>query len=138
MKPIPVPDQHSAVYWHAAADSILALPRCGSCGRFTFPPDGVCATCFSPLPPEAFEAVSGDGLVRTWTVMRDAFLPGFRDDVPWTLVDVELLVQPGLRMIGRLVDGVDAEIRLGDSVHVVFDEIASGVRVPAFALGHAR
>ena len=37
--------------------------------------------------------------------MRQSFLPGF--DVPFVLVDVELLVQADLRLIGRLVDGPD-------------------------------
>ena len=66
--------------------------------------------------------------------MRDAFLPGFAGDVPYLLVDVELDAQPDLRMIGRLVDGAGAPVRVGDRVTVAFDELADGVKVPAFAL----
>ena len=40
--------------------------------------------------------------------MRQSFLPGFDDDLPFVLVDVELEEQADLRMIGRLLDGPDA------------------------------
>jgi hypothetical protein len=64
--------------------------------------------------------------------MRQSFLPGF--DVPFVLVDVELLAQADLRLIGRLVDGPDAPLRLGAPVRLVFEDLAPGVAVPAFEL----
>jgi hypothetical protein len=67
-------------------------------------------------------------------VIRDSFLPGFDDLVPLVLVDVELDVQPDLRLIGQLVDGIDAELHLGDRVTTVFEDLAPGIAVPAFAL----
>ena len=53
--------------------------------------------------------------------MRDAFLSGFADEVPYVLVDVELDAQADLRMIGRLVDGPDTPLRIGERVSVGFD-----------------
>jgi hypothetical protein len=64
--------------------------------------------------------------------MRRSFLPGF--EVPFVLVDVELSVQEDLRLIGRLVDGPNASLRPGDSVSLVFEDLADGVAVPAFIL----
>ncbi len=64
--------------------------------------------------------------------MRQSFLPGF--DVPFVLVDVELSAQSDLRLIGRLVDGPDAPLRLGAPVRLVFEDVAPDVAVPAFAL----
>jgi uncharacterized OB-fold protein len=133
-KPLPVPDETSAGYWTAAAQGILALPRCGVCERYVLPPTTVCPECHSTDPQFATVPVDGGGVVRSWTVVRDAFLPGFADDVPYVLVDVELDVQRELRMIGRLVDGADAPLRIGDRVSVTFDEVGDGVAVPAFAL----
>ena len=46
--------------------------------------------------------------------MRQSFLPGF--EVPFVLVDVELGVQEDLRLVGRLIDGPDAPLRLGAPV----------------------
>jgi uncharacterized OB-fold protein len=104
------------------------------CGRLAHPPGVVCAGCLHPNPRFEFSPVDGTGAIRSWTVIRDSFLPGFDDVIPLVLVDVELDVQTGLRLIGRLVDGVDAELHLGDRVITVFDDLAPGIAVPAFAL----
>jgi uncharacterized OB-fold protein len=133
-KPLPVPDEQSAGYWKAAADHVLALARCAHCQTFNFPPGVVCRACLSPDPRFAWMPVAGTGVVRSWTVMRDSFLPGFHDDVPFVLVDVELDEQADLRMIGRLVDGPGASLHLGAHVSTVFDDLAPGVAVPAFKL----
>jgi uncharacterized OB-fold protein len=133
-KPLPVPDEQSAGYWAAAADGTLALPRCRVCRRYVLPPAAVCPECGSTEPGFDAEPVATGGTVRSWTVVRDAFLPGFADDVPYVLVDVELDVQRDLRMIGRLVDGPDAPLHLGDRVLVTFDDVGDGVAVPAFVL----
>jgi uncharacterized OB-fold protein len=78
--------------------------------------------------------VSGRGTVRSWTVVRQAFLPGFDDDLPFVLVDVELVEQQELRLIGRLLDGVNTDLNVGDAVVVGFEDLAPGVAVPAFEL----
>ena len=51
--------------------------------------------------------------MRSWTVVRQSFLPGFDDDLPFVLVDVELVEQADLRLIGRLLDGVDVDLHVG-------------------------
>jgi uncharacterized protein len=133
-KPMPVPDDLSAGYWEAAAAGTLALPRCAVCGRYALPPTAVCPNCASSEPRYTTQPVEGGGTVRSWTIVRDSFLPGFADDVPYVLVDVELDAQSSIRMIGRLVDGVDAPLAVGNHVLVTFDQLAEGVAVPAFAL----
>jgi hypothetical protein len=67
-------------------------------------------------------------------VLHQSALPGFDADLPFMLVDVELAEQAELRMIGRLVDGPGAPVAIGARVTVVFEDIAEGVAVPAFAL----
>jgi uncharacterized OB-fold protein len=133
-KPVPVPDDLSAGYWAAAARGVLALPRCQVCRRYAFPPRNVCPECGTTDPAYATEAVDGGAVVRSWTVVCDAFLPGFTGDAPYVLVDVELDAQPDLRMIGRLVDGPDAPLRVGAHVAVTFDRVDDDFSVPAFAL----
>lgn len=64
--------------------------------------------------------------------MRKAFLPGF--DVPFVLVDVELDEQADLRVIARLLDGVDGELRLGARVVAAFEDLTDEITVPAFEL----
>jgi uncharacterized OB-fold protein len=132
MRPVPVPDAASAGYWEAAARHELAVARCSRCTSLTLPPDIACPHCHSDEPEFTWVRVSGAGTVRSWTVMRQSFLPGF--DVPFVLVDVELAEQAELRLIGRLLDGPEALLAAGAAVVVGFEDLAPGVAVPAFCL----
>ena len=133
-RPVPVPDEQSAPYWEAAARHELTVACCSSCGVGSMPPDVVCLHCGSTDPRFTFQPVSGRGVVKAWTVARQSFLPGFADDVPFVLVDVELDDQPSVRLIGRLLDGLEAPLRVGIPVAVAFEDIAPGVSIPAFEL----
>jgi uncharacterized OB-fold protein len=131
---LPDIDDASAPYWEAAARGHLVLARCSRCERFAHPPDLVCPNCGHTDPRFRFDRVSGRGAIRSWTVLRQTFLPGFEDDLPFVLVDVELDDQADLRLIGRLVDAVDAPLALGDRVTLAFEQLSDEVAVPAFAL----
>ncbi|MBV8788521.1 MAG: OB-fold domain-containing protein [Mycobacterium sp.] len=133
-RPLPVADESSAPFWSAAAEHVLTVARCNRCGQCTMPPGVVCPHCHATDPAFEFAPVSGRGAVRSWTVVRQAFLPGFDDDLPFVLVDVELVEQVELRLIGRLLDGVGADLHVGDTVVVGFEDLAPGVAVPAFEL----
>ena len=137
-RPLPVPDEQSAPFWEAAAGHSLTLARCSRCSSFTHPPDVVCPHCGSTDPDFGFAPVSGRGTIRSWTVMRQSFLPGFDEDVPFVLVDVELIEQPDLRIIGRLLDGPDAPVEVGAGVEVGFEDLTTGISVPAFTLAARR
>jgi uncharacterized OB-fold protein len=133
-RPLPVPDDSSAPFWSAAAEHVLTVARCARCGQFAMPPDAVCPHCHTTDPSFEFTPVSGRGTLRSWTIARQALLPGFEDEMPFVLVDVELVEQKDLRMIGRLLDGVDAELHIGDAVILGFEDLAPGVAIPAFEL----
>lgn len=133
-RPVPVPDERSAPFWEAAAAHVLTVARCARCETFSIPPDIVCSHCHSPDPAFVFEPVSGRGSLRSWTIVRQSFLPGFDDDLPFVLADVELEEQAELRMIGRLLDGPDAALHIGDRVTVAFEDLPSGFSIPAFEL----
>jgi uncharacterized protein len=133
-RPLPIPDEQSGPYWEAASNHILSIARCSRCGSFSHPPDVVCPHCHSADPGFVWTAVSGRGRIRSWTVMRQSFLPGFDASVPFVLVDVELDEQPELRLIGQLTDGPDAPLRIGSRVSVVFEALSPDISVPEFAL----
>ncbi len=127
---LPVPDEVSQPYWEACARHELTLACCADCGAFTHPPDVTCPTCHSLEPRFEFQPVVSGGKVRTWMLVRHSFLSSF--DLPFMLVDVQLDEHPQIRLIGRLVDGPDTELKIGDAVSVVFDDLAPGISVPAF------
>ena len=128
---VPVPDESSSEFWSEVADHRFVLARCPNCSTLSHPPDTVCPHCGSADGFE-FTQVDGRGSIKSWTVIRQSFLPGF--DVPFVLVDVELAAQADLRLIGRLLDGVDAPLQIGAPVRLEFEDLAPGVAVPAFAL----
>jgi hypothetical protein len=141
-RPVPVPDALSAPFWEAAARHVLTLSRCSDCGTLTHPPDVVCDACGSTDPRFTATPVDGRGRVRSWTVVRQSFLAGLADLLPFVLVDVqltgpELTGQPDVRLIGRLIDGVDAPLRAGSAVRVAFEDLRPGVAVPAFELAES-
>jgi uncharacterized OB-fold protein len=131
-RPVPVPDAVSGEFWAATAAHVLELARCARCANFVHPPETPCPNCRSTDPDFRFEQIDGSGTIRSWTVMRQSFLPGF--DVPFVLVDVELSAQAELRLIGRLIDGPDTPLRQGAPVRMVYEDIAPGVSIPAFEL----
>jgi uncharacterized OB-fold protein len=134
-RPVPVPDRSSAGFWEAAKRNVLAIARCSRCSAYSHPPDEICSNCGSMDPEFVFQAVSGRGKIMSWTIVRQALLPGFEVLVPYTLVDVELVEQHGLRITGRLFGGGDVPIALGQPVHVMFEQIAPDIAVPAFVQG---
>jgi uncharacterized protein len=131
-RPVPVPDDRSEAFWTGAAAHTLVLARCSLCAALSHPPESVCPHCRSTDATFAFIPVDGSGHIRSWTVMRQSFLPGF--EVPFVLVDVELSAHPDVRLIGRLLDGPAAALELGLPVRLAFEDIAAGVAIPAFEL----
>jgi uncharacterized OB-fold protein len=134
-KPQPVPDGLSAGFWDACRERRLVAQRCLHCGHWSHPPESACSACQSTSPSFAFEALRGTGRIRTWTVMRETFLPSFSKELPYVIAIVELDEQPGLRMAGRILDGPNARFELGSAVRVSFDDGSdSGLPLPHFRL----
>ena len=134
-RPIPVPDEVSAPFWANCAKHVFTLPRCSRCQAFSFPPDVVCPKCHSADPAFVFEPVSGEGKLRTWTVVRQSFLRGF--ETPFVLADVEFGDASDVRMIARLLDGMEATLAIGARVKVEFEDLAPGVSVPSFKMAES-
>ena len=136
-RPVPVPDDTSAPFWAATARGELVLARCSRCRQLTHPPAPVCPNCHHTDPGFTFEPAAPTGVVRSWTVLRQPFLPGFVDDLPIVLVDVAVDGTDDVRLIGRLLDGPDASLRLDAAVVVDFEHIGDDVALPAFRLAGA-
>jgi uncharacterized OB-fold protein len=133
-KPLPVPDTRSEGFWSATAEHRLAIQRCNHCDRFAHPPVVVCPGCLSPEAEFRFETVSGHGTLRTWTIMRDAFIPGFREDIPWAIGEAELEGTDGIRLLARMADGPDAPYRTGVAIEITFDDVAPGISLPVLRM----
>jgi len=129
-KPLPHPTPESQPYWDGVAEGRLRLQRCAACHRPRHYPQLTCPHCYN-LDCDWIDA-SGRGRVHSWTVAHHAFHPAFRDDLPYTLVTVDL--DEGPRALGRLNPADAGRLRIGLPVQVSFPRNQAGTRLPEFSL----
>ena len=134
-KPAPVPDHASAFFWEGAARGELLVQQCADCDSFQYPPTVVCEKCQSRDVRAA--RVSGRGTLYSLTVMHQAFLPVFAEDLPFTIALVDLDDAPGARLLTNIVEADPAELAAGDALEVVF-EPRGDYAVPQFRPAPAR
>lgn len=132
----PLPDNQTRFFWDGAREGKLLVQRCDDCGHRQHPPGPVCRSCLSAgvTPIE----VSGRGTVYTHTVTTHVFHPYFEDKVPYVLVVVELEEQQGLKLLSRMTDCAEDEVRIGMQVEVSFVDEGEGVVLPLFKPATAR
>lgn len=124
---LPEPDETSAAYWEAAARGVLVVLRCDGCRRLFHPPRDRCPHCgASAASPEP---VSGRGVVHAITVSHH---PATGRRTPFTLGLVALVEDPAVRVLGELVGPSTAELRIGTTVEVEFEDLGEGVMLPRF------
>jgi uncharacterized OB-fold protein len=133
-RPRPQPDDATRFYWEAAADHRLVLQRCRSCQRLQFPPDVCCVHCgagsFDPV------GVSGRGTIYSWAVVDRALHAGFVDALPYVVALIELVEQPGLRILANVIGTSPGELACGLPVEVTFEQ-RGDVTLPQFRVAGA-
>lgn len=117
----------SRPYWTGGAVGQLRIAHCGSCRRYSHPPQAECPECGTAVE---FVAVSGNGVLFSYTVSHQQFHPDVPS--PFAIGLVELDEQPGLRITANIVDcDIDA-LECGMPLRVRFED-RSPVFVPVFA-----
>lgn len=125
MRPgFPLPDtawEATREFWAGAARGELVMPRCDACGALNWYPRERCRSC----EQDAFTwtAVSGRGRLFSWSVVRHAFLPQFRDKVPFVPGLVAIDEDPRVRLVTEIVDSDPSELSFDMPVEVVFREL---------------
>lgn len=117
----PLPDLHwppTREFWSAAARGELALPRCEGCGRLHWYPEERCRHCGASR--HRWERMSGRGTLFTWVVVRQAFLPQLRDQIPFVTGLVALAEDPSVRLATRIVDCEPTALSIDMPLEVVF------------------
>lgn len=120
-RPLPVSDVSSAPFWAAVRAHRLELPTCATCGTRFFPPLPACPACASAAWDWA--EVPARGTVYSWTVIHRSGHPYWRERTPYAVLMVELDVEGAPRLVGGLVDASPEELRGGEAVEAVFDDV---------------
>ncbi|HLF76994.1 MAG TPA: OB-fold domain-containing protein [Dehalococcoidia bacterium] len=117
-------------FWDAAKAGRLAIQRCQSCRYYNHPPKALCDRCQSP--DLAFEEVSGNGSVWSFTVMHQKSVAGFEESVPYVTALVQLDEQPMLLLVTNLPGVSEDSILIGARVHVTFEMLNDEIALPQF------
>jgi uncharacterized protein len=127
-KLVPSPTPETQPYWDGLREGRLRLQRCADCGKIRHYPRPMCDACWS-MNADWVDA-SGRGTVHSWTITHYAFHPGFKGDLPYILLTVDLA--EGVRMNAQ-ARGIDAsQLRLGLPVVVAFDPVKDDLTLPVF------
>ncbi|MSP05557.1 MAG: Zn-ribbon domain-containing OB-fold protein [Acetobacteraceae bacterium] len=125
-KPLPEITADNKPYWDALSEGRLMLQRCAQCGKIRHYPRPVCDGCWS-MKVEWVQA-SGLATVHSWTVTHHPFHQGFKTELPFTLVTVDL--EEGVRLNAQ-TRGLDpAQLGIGQPVRIGFERVTDAITLP--------
>ena len=130
IKPLPEPTIDSQPYWDGLKQRRLLIQTCADCGKKRHYPRPVCDACYS-LDCTWTEA-SGDGTIYSWTETHHPFHIGFKGDLPYILVTVDL--PEGVRMQSQLIGASMADLEVGKPVETVFVQATDDLVLPVVSL----
>jgi len=128
MKPTPDPTPDTAPFWDGLKEGKLLLQCCADCGKVRHYPRPVCSDCYSM--EYRWNPAKGTGKVQSWTVAYHAFHPGFKAELPYTLVTVDL--DEGVRMQAQLRAADTSVLNIGLPVKVAFEAASTDLVLPVF------
>ena len=127
-KPLPVPDEASQPFFAGAREERLMIQRCSACGTIMWPVKTRCINCLGP--DLAWIQASGQGTLYSFALMHQIYHPGFADEVPYNLAEVDLA--EGLRIITNIVGCPNDQLRIGMPLEVTFEAITPEITLPKF------
>ena len=116
---IPTISLRTAPYWQSGSDGRLRIARCIDCEQFIHPPRPICPRCLRQ--DIEFAPVSGRGIVYSYTINRYAWTEKIRE--PYVVAEIDLMEQPGLRLIANIVDCPVDQVTIGMNVAVTFEAV---------------
>jgi uncharacterized OB-fold protein len=117
-------------HWKAAKERRLVVPVCEACGCVDWPPAAQCRTCGGAI---RWEERSGAGAVVTYSVVRRAVQPAWKEKVPYVVAFIEL--DGGGRLLSNVIDCTPDEVHIGARVTCDFvDTSDPELGLPVFRL----
>jgi hypothetical protein len=127
-KPIPRGEGFHGEFYAHCKEHKLHFQRCSKCGSWQHMPRECCRACGSF--DWTFEPSTGKGKIFTWSIIHRALHAGFKEEVPYASVVVEM--DEGVRLPTRVVDIALDDLKVGMPVEVVFEDVTPELTVHAF------
>lgn len=120
----------NAPHWLGARDGSLMVQRCGACGAHRFPAAPLCSRC-GAREDQDWVAIRAEGTVASWCRFHRAYFPGLKEQLPYTVLLVEL--DHGIRLFANWsADCEQATPVIGSAVSVVFERASDDVTLVRF------
>jgi uncharacterized OB-fold protein len=129
-RPLPEPSGITIPFWEGTGRHELLIQHCRGCGRNQFYPRYNCTSCGAGEDELEWARASGRGTVFSFTVARRPTHPAFADKVPLVIALVDL--EEGPRLTTNLVECDPDDVRIGQPVEVVFEDVGEGIALPLF------
>jgi uncharacterized OB-fold protein len=127
-KPIPYINGDSKEFWAGCKEHELRFQKCKACGHVRWPASIICPICYSE--ETEWMVAGGKGRVYTFVVYHVAYHPGFENDLPYVVADVEL--EEGPRLLTNIVGCRPDEVRCEMLVEVIWEDITEEFSLPKF------
>lgn len=127
---LPEPSAATQAFWDGCSNRQLRLQQCSDCERWQFYPRILCTGCGSRQLH--WQTASGEGTVRSFSVVRRPVSAAYADDVPYVIVLVALAEGP--TMMSQLVDVAPEQVQIGAPVRVRFVPWSDEITMPLFEL----
>ena len=122
--------REATAHWQAAKTHRLVMPVCDACAAVEWPPAGACLACGGTL---RWEERDGNGTVATFSVVRRAAQPAWKDQVPYVVALIDL--DGGGRILSNILDCQPGEVFIGARVTCGFVETSDAeLGLPVFRL----
>jgi uncharacterized protein len=127
-RPLPALEPRTEAFWRACRAGRLEFTHCVPCDHLIHPSRPICPKCRGRTLD--VRQVSGRGRVHSYTVNHQAWYPG--QEVPYVIALVELVEQPGLRLMTNIVNCPVASVHIDTPVRAVFENVSDEVALPLF------
>ena len=93
-----------------------------------------CDNCLNPTV--IWKQASGKATLYSFVLMHQVYHPGFADEVPYNIVQVDL--EEGLRITSNVVGCSNESLQIGMPLEVTFDDVTDEVSLPKFTPAQER
>lgn len=124
----PQPTKETAPYWEGCHNHELLIQACQDCGHHQFYPRLMCTNCSSSRVE--WIAASGQGKVKSFTIMHRAITKAYRAEAPYVIALIELAEGP--TMMSNVVQCDVEKVEIGMEVEVVFEDWSDEISIPKF------
>ncbi|MFP3927779.1 MAG: Zn-ribbon domain-containing OB-fold protein [Desulfobacteraceae bacterium] len=127
-KPLPQVNGDNKEFWAGCREHRLKFQKCRSCGQVRWPAAMLCPRCHS-TETDWIDA-SGRGVVYTFAVYHVAYIPAFKDELPYVVATIEL--EEGPHLLSNVVGCSPEVVRCGMPVEVVWEDVTDEFSLPKF------